>query len=50
MQEHVYRGKYRRGQDPLFDFEEPVRAVTPGSGGGIYDGEFVAGGGIIIGK
>ncbi len=31
-------------------FEEPVRAVTPGQAVVFYDGEFVAGGGIIIGK
>ena len=34
----------------LCHFEEPVRAVTPGQAVVFYDGEFVAGGGIIIGK
>lgn len=49
MQEPCVPWKYRRGQDPL-SFEEPVRAVTPGQAVVFYDGEFVAGGGIIIGK
>ena len=31
-------------------FEEPVRAVTPGQAVVLYDGDFVAGGGIITGK
>ncbi len=31
-------------------FEEPVRAVTPGQAVVFYDGDFVAGGGTILGK
>lgn len=31
------------------DFEEPVRAVTPGQAVVLYQGEFVAGGGTILG-
>ena len=30
-------------------FDEPVRAVTPGQAVVFYDGEYVAGGGTIIG-
>ena len=30
-------------------FDEPVRAVTPGQAVVLYDGEYVAGGGTIIG-
>jgi tRNA-specific 2-thiouridylase len=36
------------GQDELrLDFEEPVRAVTPGQAVVLYTGEYVAGGGLI---
>ncbi len=34
----------------LCEFDEPVRAITPGQALVIYDGDYVAGGGIIIGK
>ena len=30
------------------DFEEPVRAVTPGQAVVLYDGHYVAGGGTIV--
>ena len=29
------------------EFEEPVRAVTPGQAVVLYDGDYVAGGGVI---
>ena len=39
----------RTGEDEICcEFEEPVRAVTPGQAVVFYDGEHVAGGGIII--
>ncbi len=38
----------RTGEDSLrCEFEEPVRAVTPGQAVVFYDGEYVAGGGVI---
>ena len=39
----------RTGEDQIHCvFEEPVRAVTPGQAVVLYDGDYVAGGGIII--
>ena len=39
----------RTGEDEICcEFAEPVRAVTPGQAVVFYDGEYVAGGGIII--
>ena len=39
---------YRTGADEICcEFLEPVRAVTPGQAVVLYDGEYVAGGGII---
>ena len=39
----------RTGEDEIrCDFLEPVRAVTPGQAGVLYDGDYVAGGGSII--
>lgn len=39
---------YRTGEDEICcEFLEPVRAVTPGQAVVLYDGEYVAGGGII---
>ncbi|MDD5935887.1 MAG: tRNA 2-thiouridine(34) synthase MnmA, partial [Clostridiales bacterium] len=32
------------------DFEEPQRAITPGQAIVFYDGDYVAGGGTILGK
>ena len=42
--------KVRRiGEDGLHcEFLEPVRAVTPGQAVVLYDGEYVAGGGVIV--
>ncbi len=38
----------RTGEDEICcEFQEPVRAVTPGQAVVLYDGEYVAGGGII---
>ena len=38
----------RVGEDRIHcEFEEPVRAVTPGQAVVLYDGDYVAGGGII---
>lgn len=40
----------RTGEDEIFcEFMEPVRAVTPGQAVVLYDGDYVAGGGIIKG-
>lgn len=40
---------HRTGEDEICcEFVEPVRAVTPGQAVVFYDGEYVAGGGIII--
>lgn len=40
----------RTGEDEIrCEFKEPVRAVTPGQAVVLYDGEYVAGGGIING-
>lgn len=39
----------RTGEDEIHcEFLEPVRAVTPGQAVVLYDGEYVAGGGIIV--
>lgn len=38
----------RTGADEICcEFEEPVRAVTPGQAVVLYDGDYVAGGGVI---
>ena len=37
----------RRGDDLLFTFDEPQRAVTPGQSAVLYDGQTCLGGGII---
>ena len=38
----------RTGEDEICcEFQEPVRAVTPGQAVVLYDGDYVAGGGII---
>ena len=44
-------GRIRKaGEDRIFcEFEKPVRAVTPGQAVVFYDGEYVLGGGTIIG-
>ena len=40
----------RTGEDEVeCIFDEPVRAVTPGQAVGFYDGDYVAGGGTILG-
>lgn len=39
----------RTGEDEICcEFEEPVRAVTPGQAVVLYDGDYVAGGGMIV--
>ena len=39
----------RTGEDQIHCvFEEPVRAVTPGQAVVLYDGDYIAGGGVII--
>lgn len=44
----AYAAVYRQGEDSLrFVFEEPQRAITPGQAVVFYDGDFVAGGGMI---
>ena len=45
----MYAGRLgrRKSKSP---FREPQRAVTPGQAVVFYDGEYVAGGGIILGK
>ena len=45
----MYTGKFRGGKVKVI-FREPQRAVTPGQAVVFYEGEYVAGGGIILGK
>lgn len=42
---------HRIGEDEILcEFSEPVRAVTPGQAVVFYDGDYVVGGGTIVGK
>lgn len=43
----AYAALYHEGNEVRFVFEEPVRAATPGQAVVFYQGEYVAGGGII---
>ena len=38
----------KTGEDEIIcTFDEPIRAVTPGQAVVLYDGDYVAGGGVI---